>query len=109
MTPIEALASPVVDAREVVESYRWGRVEVPDWPALLRAAADALRALERDGVTTVSGVRLEVVSTGLAGLARNGLVDDPVLLTDLSRQLETLVQRTRPSGFPAPGDADVSF
>lgn len=67
---------------------------------------DALRTIERDGVTAVSGVRLDAVSTELARLARDGLAGDQALL---SGQLETLVQQTRPAGFPAPDDTDVSF
>ena len=70
---------------------------------------DALRTIERDGVTAVSGVRLDAVSTELARLARDGLAGDPALLSALSGQLETLVQQTRPAGFPAPDDTDVSF
>jgi hypothetical protein len=109
MTPLETLAGPVVEAREIVESYRWGRVEVHGWPETLRKAEAALRLAQRGGAAVVSGVRLETVADELALLASQGLGGRGPRLTDLSRHLEALVRGTRPAGFPAPEDPDVSF
>src|SRR5262249_61627660 len=42
-------------------------------------------------------------------LARDGLADQPAVLASLSGLLKTLVRQTRPAGFPAPGQEDISF
>ena len=109
MTPVEALATPVVDAREIVESYRWGGIELPGWPQRLRASAVALQSATHAGIHAVSGVALDIVADQLLTLAREGLADRPMVLASLSGRLETLVQQTRPAGFPTPGHREISF
>lgn len=109
MASLEALAGPAIEAREIVESYRWGRIELPRWPQRLRDAAAALRSAKYGGVDAKVGMPLDVLADELLALATGGLAGRSSALARLSEHLEILVLQTRPAGFPRPGQHEVSF
>jgi hypothetical protein len=98
-----------VEAREIVESYRWGRIELPRWPQRLRYAAAALRSAKQGGLDAEVGMSLDVLADELLALATGGLAGRSTTLARLSEHLEALVLLTRPAGFPRPGQHEVSF
>jgi len=109
MTPREALTGPAVEAREILESYRWGRIELPRWPQRLRDAAAALRTAKHGDLDAAVGMPLNVLADELLALATGGLAGRSTTLDRLSKHLEALVLQTRPVGFPRPGQHEVSF
>ncbi len=109
MTPLAALAGPAVEAREIVESYRWGGIELPRWPQRLRDAAAALHAAQQGDLDAAVGMPLDVLADELLALATSGLAGRSTTLTRLSGHLEALVLQTRPVGFPRPGQHEISF
>jgi hypothetical protein len=95
------LAMPVIEVREVVESFRSCRVVVDGWAEIVREGVTAMTAFERRHpgmLPTLAGV-----ATELDVLLRVGW-DDATLLDTLSAALAALLPAVVPAGVPRPDD-----
>jgi hypothetical protein len=101
------LADAVGDARDVVETFRQGTL-LQDWEATLLHAADAIERTVGD-IGGDESLPLAGLAVGLRRLVSQRLESDQALLLRVSRELETLVDRSRPAGLPGPDDSDWTF
>jgi hypothetical protein len=100
------LADPLLDVRDVVESYRSHRVISPDWNETLRHAVDALSQLppEAEVNTLMPGLLSD-----LHLLLTHGLDSSQQTVDRVARQVAHVLAEARISGIPTPEDADWSF
>ena len=100
-----ALLDPLLDTREVVETYLGDRLELPDWQATLRAASLRLTELadrhESSDLLRIAGQVKEVADSGLR--ERLGILEL------LSVEIAGLLANIRVPGLPRPEDEDWSF
>lgn len=100
------LADPVVDVRDVLETFRAYRVIAPDWREVLEGAAEALDRLPEDAQIPS---RLPSLIIRIRQLLQSGLkVEDPVL-QEAADQIAHLLRETRIPGIPHPGDEHWGF
>ncbi len=99
------LADPLLDVRDVVESFRSYRVTPPDWDETLRHAIAALSRLQ-------ALARVSVLLAGLLPdldlLLTDGLDSSPQVVEKVATQVANLLEETTIPG-PAPEDDDWSF
>jgi hypothetical protein len=99
------LADPLLDVRDVVESFRSYHVTAPDWDETLRhaiAALSQLRALAQVNVL------LAELLPDLDLLLSNGLDNSPQLVEKVATQVAHVLEGTTIPG-PTPEDDDWSF
>jgi len=100
------LADPLVEVRDVVESFRCCGVTPTDWHEVLGRAIAALDQLPQEvGVER----RLPDLLPNLRTLLTTGLGSAPALLDEVAAQVATALQQARIPGIPRPDDADWSF
>lgn len=100
------LADPLVEIRDVVESFRTYRLVLPDWDTVLGRAMAAL-----------SGLRPPAEAEALfAGLLPNlrllmaeGLGRAPHVVDEVAQQVASALKQAKVPGIPAPEDDDWSF
>ena len=95
------LARPVIEVREVVESYRSCRIVIDGWAETVHAAVAAMSAFDRrhPGVLPT----LVPLATELEALLRNGW-GDARLLDRVSAELAALLPAVVPADVPRPDD-----
>jgi hypothetical protein len=98
-------ADPLLDVRNVVESFRSYRVTPPGWDETLRHAVAALSRLQ--ALTEVS-VLLTGLLPDLDLLLAGGLDRSPQVVDKVATQVATFLEETTIPG-PAPEDDDWSF
>jgi|SRR5580658_2685220 hypothetical protein len=99
------LADPLLDVRNVVESFRSYHVTPPDWDETLRHAVVALSRLQASAqVNTVLSALLPAIDLLLA----NGLDSSPLVVEKVATQVANILKETMISG-PTPEDDDWSF
>ncbi|MBM7784430.1 hypothetical protein [Tenggerimyces flavus] len=99
------LAEAVLDARDVVETYRDSAVLLSDWQSLLLQAAEVLTRQSSDIDTPPEAE----TATELRMLAAGEIETSPELVERTALRLRHLVVVTRPSGVPHPEDDDWAF
>lgn len=100
------LADPLVEIREVVESFRTYRLVLPGWNAILSQAMDALSKL---GPPAEAEVPFLGLLTNLRVLLAKGLNGAPRIVDEVAQQVANALEQTRVPGIPAPEDDDWSF
>ena len=100
------LADPLVDVRDVVESFRSSHLTLPDWDQTLRQVVTALSQLP-------SQAQVDVLLPGLVPdlrlLLTAGLENIPEVVDKVAAQVAATLEQTRVPGIPAPEDDDWSF
>ena len=100
------LAEPLVDVRDVVESFRTGHLVLPDWDTVLSQAVASLSELQPSG-------EVEALLPGLLPKLRQllavGLPDVPRVVDEVALQVAVVLERTRVPGIPTPEDDDWAF
>jgi hypothetical protein len=100
------LAEPLVDVRDVVESFRTGQLVLPEWETILGQAVASLSQLQPSG-------EIEALLPGLLPKLRlllaEGLPDAPRVVDEVAIQVAGVLEQTRVPGIPAPQDDDWSF
>jgi|SRR5215469_198685 len=101
-----ALADPLVEVRDVVESFRCCGVTPADWHQVLVQAIAALDQLPQE-----AGVerRLPDLLPRLRILLTAGLGSAPTVLDEVSAQVAMALQQARIPGIPRPDAEDWSF
>jgi hypothetical protein len=99
------LADPLLDVRNVVESFRSYHVTPPDWDETLRYAIAALTRL-------LASAQVEAALSGLLpdldSLLTYGLDSSPQVVEKVATQVASILKGTTIPG-PTPEDADWSF
>ena len=95
------LARPVIEVRELVETFRSCRVVVDGWADTLREAVAVMTAFERRHPGTVPALARVIADVEV--LLRAGW-DDPQLLDAMSAALVELLPAVVPAGIPRPDD-----
>jgi hypothetical protein len=99
------LADPLLDVRDVVESFRSFHVTPPDWDEVLRHAIDTLSLLP-------AHVQVSVLLPGflpsLGLLLTDGLASSPQVVDRIATQVANILEETAIPG-PAINDDDWSF
>jgi hypothetical protein len=100
------LADPLVEVRDVVESFRCCGVTPTDWQQVLGQAVATLDRLPQE-----AGVehRLPDLLPHLRTLLTRGLGGAPTVLEEVSAQVATVLQQARLPGIPSPDEEDWSF
>ena len=99
------LADPLLDVRNVVESFRSYHVTPPGWDETLRDAIAALSRLRApDQVSTV----LSALLPALELLLTDGLDSSPLVVEKVATHVVSILKETRIPG-PSPEDDDWSF
>jgi hypothetical protein len=105
MRQAAALLEPVVDVRDVLESYLRDHVLVVEWQDTLRGASNRFKELgagwSDQGIITL-GEQVQA-------LANTGLAAEPDLTEAIARAVERLLEDTRAPGIPRPEDDDWGF
>lgn len=100
------LADPLVDVRNVVESFRSSHLTLPDWDQTLRRVLTALSQLPPQAQVDVL---LPGLVSNLGLLLTAGLENVPQVVDIVAAQVATALEQTRVPGIPAPEDDDWSF
>ena len=99
------LADPLLELRDVVESFRSYRVLPPDWDETLRRAMVALSRLQ-------TSAQVDVLPAGLLPdldvLLNDGLDRSPQIVEKVATQVADALGKTTIPG-PTPEDDDWSF
>jgi hypothetical protein len=100
------LADPLVEVRDVVESFRCCGVTPMDWRQVLGQAVTTLAQLPQE-----AGVerRLPDLLPHLQTLLTIGLGGAPKVLEEVAAQVATVLQQARIPGIPRPEEEDWSF
>lgn len=99
------LADPLLDIRDVVESFRSYQVILPGWDETLRRAVAALTRLLPQ--VQVDALRPGLLSD-LGALLAAGLDRSPSLVDKIAIQVANILDETPIPGIPGPDD-DWSF
>ena len=104
---MEALAiyAPIVEVRDVLESFIADRMLIPGRQQTLASAGNEFADLADQG----AGSDMRALSQRIAALARHGLEAQPALTRSVATELAHFVDRTRIPGVPRPEDEDWSF
>jgi hypothetical protein len=100
------LADPLLDVRDVVESFRSFGVTLPDWRVTLGNAAAALDELS-------SGPRLSGLLPRLVlylnELLDGGLAENPVVVSEVAEQVSAVLASVPLPTMPRPTDRNWEF
>ena len=99
------LADPLLDVRNVVESFRSHHVTLPDWDETLRQAVEALGRLQASAQVSTA---LSALLPALGCLLTDGFDGSPVLVEQVASQVANILKEITIPG-PAPEDDDWSF
>lgn len=100
------LADPLVDVRDVVESFRCCGITPSDWDQVLSQAIAALDQLPRE--VGVKG-RLPDLLPHLRILLTTGLGSSPRVLDEVAAQVSTALEQAHLPGIPRPDEEDWGF
>ena len=99
------LADPLLEVRNIVESFRGYHVTLPGWDETLR---DAIAALSRLQTTTPVDAALSGLLPNLDSLLTDGLDSSPQVVEKVATQVANILKETTIPG-PTPEDDDWSF
>jgi hypothetical protein len=106
MEYVADLADPLVDIRDVVESFRSSHLTLPDWDQTLQRVVTALSQLPPQAQVDVV---LPSLIPNLRLLLTAGLDNVPQVVDMVAAQVAAALEQTRVPGIPAPEDDDWSF
>lgn len=105
MQQVAVLFGPIVEVRDVLESFLRDGVRVSDWRQRL---IDASRQFSELGRDTDSDPRLIHLGDRIAELAASELETSRLTRT-LASEIESLLDEVRVPGLPLPEDDDWAF
>lgn len=105
MQQATALFGPVIEVRDVLESFLRDAVLVSGWRQTLTEASHQFATLGAQR----TDAELADLGRRIAVLAESELSQDRTLTRNVAGDIESLVDRVRVPGLPRPEDADWSF
>ncbi|MEO7194362.1 MAG: hypothetical protein ABIZ05_06000 [Pseudonocardiaceae bacterium] len=106
MSDTVEVAAPLVDVRDVLETYRTHQVLIEDWATVLSNAA---AALDHTAVDVVTPRAVTHLATQLRTLVANGLQANAETLGSAADETQRILSRTRIRGIPRPEDEHWEF
>lgn len=100
-----ALLDPLLDTREVVETYLGSQQELPDWRSTLGEASARLARLAE----LYESAEIAQVADEVKRLAESGMKGDAAALNSVSRRVARLLDSIHVAGLPKPKDTDWAF
>jgi len=100
------VAAPLIDVRDVLETFRGHRILTEDWAAVLSTAARSLDQASTDVVATPAVTHL---AAQLRTLLANGLQADTETVDRVADETQRILSRTRVPGIPRPEDEHWEF
>jgi hypothetical protein len=100
------VAAPLIDVRDVLETFRRHQILIADWAAVLSNAAKALDQVSADVITTPAVTHL---AAQLRMLLANGLPADAETVDRVADEIQRLLSQTRIPGIPRPEDEHWEF
>jgi hypothetical protein len=100
------LADPLVDVRDVVETFRCCGLVPEDWQGTLAEAVVSLNALPREAQVDV---RLPRLVARLRQLLTHGLDSEPQIVNEVADQVAAALEQTRIPGIPRPDEDSWEF
>ena len=105
MQQATALYGPIVEVRDVLESFLRDAVLIPDWRRTLAEASRQFIELDEDPVNS----DLADLGARIAVLAQSELSQERTLVHAVAGDIELLVDRVRIPDLPRPEDTDWTF
>ncbi len=106
MSDTVEVAAPLVDVRDVLETFRTHQVLTEDWATVLSNAAAALDHAAMDVVAPPAVTHL---ATQLRTLVADGLQANAETLGAAADETQRILSRTRIRGIPRPEDEHWEF
>jgi len=100
------IADPLVDVRDVVETFRQYGVTLADWHKTLQVAVLALD--DPQGAVSTNVLRSEL-SAHLRILLERGLEDQSQVVNDVATWVVRVLLETKVPGIPRPEEEDWGF
>lgn len=102
MSDIEELARPIVEIREVVETFRLYKIALPGWVDTVSSAIVAFETSRREP-------SLAHVVAELRALLDVGLSSNAELIDQISAETASLLKFVTPPEIPGPEDDEWAF
>ncbi|MGH3851947.1 MAG: hypothetical protein ACRDR6_00290 [Pseudonocardiaceae bacterium] len=106
MSDTVEVAAPLVDVRDVLETYRTHQVLTEDWATVLSNAAEAL---DHTAVDVAAPRAVTHLATQLRMLVASGLQANAETLGAAADETQRILSRTRIRGIPRPEDEHWEF
>ncbi|MBV9141257.1 MAG: hypothetical protein JO115_10120 [Pseudonocardiales bacterium] len=106
MSDATDVAGPLIDIRDVLETFRRHQILIADWAAVLSNAAKALDQVSADVVAPSALIQL---AAQLRMLLANGLPADAETVDRVADETQRLLSQTRIPGIPRPEDEHWEF
>ncbi|MGH3831399.1 MAG: hypothetical protein ACRDRS_13295 [Pseudonocardiaceae bacterium] len=106
MSDTVEVAAPLVDVRDVLETFRTHQILTEDWATVLSNAAETL---DHTAADVVAPPAITHLATQLRMLLANGLQADAEILGSAADETQRILSRTRIRGIPRPEDEHWEF
>jgi hypothetical protein len=100
------MAAPLMDVRDVLETFRRHQVLTEDWAAVLSNAA---RSLDQASADLVAAEAVTHLAAQLRILLANGLPTNAETVDRVADETQRILSRTRIPGIPRPEDEHWEF
>jgi hypothetical protein len=100
------VAAPLVDVRDVLETFRRHQVLIEDWATVLSNAASSLDLASADAV---AGPAVAHLVGQLRMLLANGLQTNAETVDRVADETQRILSQTRIPGIPRPEDEHWEF
>lgn len=105
MRQAAALLEPVIEVRDVLESFLADRILLDDWQQALSDASNRFTELG----TRWSDERVTSLGMRVDALAKRGLETQEALTRSVASEVAEFLDEARVPGLPRPGDRDLGF
>lgn len=106
MSDTAEVAAPLVDVRDVLETFRRHHVLTEDWATVLSNAA---RSLDQASANMVAPPVVAHLAAQLRMLLANGLQANVETVNRVADETQRILSRTRIPGIPRPEDEHWEF
>ncbi|MGH3823466.1 MAG: hypothetical protein ACRDRA_11655 [Pseudonocardiaceae bacterium] len=106
MSDITAVVSPLVDVRDVLETFRRHRIFAENWVAVL---SDAATALDQASVDALAAPDMTHLVAQLRMLLINGLQANIDIVDSVADEAQHILSGIRIPGIPRPEDEHWEF
>lgn len=106
MSVTAEVAAPLVDVRDVLETFRRHQILIEDWASVLSNAA---RSLDQASAGVVATPAVTHLAGQLRTLLANGLQTNTEIVDRVADETQRILSQTRIPGIPRPEDEHWEF
>lgn len=106
MSVTAEVAAPLVDVRDVLETFRRHQILIEDWAIVLSNAA---RSLDQASTGVVATPAVTHLAGQLRTLLANGLQTNTEIVDRVADETQRILSQTRIPGIPRPEDEHWEF